>query len=169
MCLFSLAVAVVTWCLWHPPEFGCQWERARIPPGEGWSISAEPSHGPSSARPMGHCQAPRPPAMLSELILAPASSEQLQNLLLSFFSLINCQCFLPLRTCSIWQQESTVGLAGTVVQSLEEFHIVTTHQNKLLSTDQNTKCCDSVWRVKTQTGCLDKLWWSTCNWQKTVI
>lgn len=60
------------------------------------------------------------------------------------FFLINCQCFFPVRTCSIWQQESTVGLAGTVVQSLEEFRIVTTHQNKLLSTDQNTKCCDSV-------------------------
>jgi len=85
----------------------------------------------------------------------------------SFF--FSCQCFFPVWTCSIWQQESTVRLAGTMVQSLEEFRIVTTHQNKLLSTDQNTKCCDSVWRVKTQTGCLDNLWWSTCNWQKTVI
>lgn len=41
-------------------------------------------------------------------------------------------------------EESIVGLTGTMVQSTEEFHIVTTHQNKLLSADQNTKCCDSV-------------------------
>lgn len=116
---------------------GRRWERAGSPP-ECLSRTVPPV--PAVPVPW----APRPLAVLAGRLLAPASPEHLQNLPLFFFFFINCQCFFSLRTCSIWQQESTVGLAGTMVQSLEEFRIVTTHQNKLLSTDQNTKCCDSV-------------------------
>lgn len=108
--------------------FGAVWDRSEGTAGHLCPRAPVPSHRTPWA--------PRPCSS------APAPSEHLRNLPPLF--LINCQCFFPLRTCSIWQQESTVGLAGTVVQSLEEFRIVTTHQNKLLSTDQNTKCCDSV-------------------------
>lgn len=119
---------------------------ARGPPQRERSVSAEPA--PGSARPVGRpwgagLGSPSP----GRARRAPFGSDIFRTLTKSpsfFFFFINCQCFFPLRTCSIWQQESTVGLAGTVVQSLEEFRIVTTHQNKLLSTDQNTKCCDSA-------------------------
>lgn len=86
----------------------------QAPSGEGRSVPTELSPVPPAGLLWGTGPGYCPLTVLPGHILAPTLSAHLQILPpFSFFNKLSV--FFPLRTCSIWQQESTVGLAGTVV------------------------------------------------------